>query len=110
MSDQGVTKWKMVPEKATIEMSIAFAEQFYAKKRGYDDDDISDWYAAMLQAAPTPPPTDEYQRGFQAGAASMAEQAAKVAEDQAQELNRQRDPGMANHDRALAAKIRKLVP
>ncbi len=36
------------------------------------------------------------------------EEAAALLDDNAQHFNRLRDPGMANHDRALAARIRKL--
>lgn len=41
----------VVPVEPTIEMSIAFAEVFYSKRRCIDDHDISDWYRAMLAAA-----------------------------------------------------------
>ena len=43
----------LVPKEATLDMSIAFAEVYFAKRRGCDDDDISDWWSAMLAAAPT---------------------------------------------------------
>lgn len=41
----------LVPIEPTLDMSIAFAEQFYIKVRCIDDDDISDWWTAMLEAA-----------------------------------------------------------
>ena len=47
--------WKLVPVEPTLEMSIAFGESFYAKERCIDDDQISDWWGAMLSAAPQPP-------------------------------------------------------
>lgn len=36
------------------------------------------------------------------------EECAKLLDESAQEFNRLRDPGMANHDRALARKLRAL--
>lgn len=44
--------WVLVPREATLDMSIAFGEAFYRKRRAIDDDDISDWWSAMLAAAP----------------------------------------------------------
>lgn len=38
------------------------------------------------------------------------EKCAAILDDSAQEFNRLRDPGMANHDRALARKLRSLKP
>jgi hypothetical protein len=38
------------------------------------------------------------------------EAAACLLEESAQALSRQHDPGMANHDRALAARVRQLRP
>jgi hypothetical protein len=43
----------LVPKEPTLDMSIAFAECFYSKRRCIDDADISDWYAAMIAAAPS---------------------------------------------------------
>ena len=47
--------WKPMPAVMTLEMSVAFAEAWYSKRRAIDDDDMQDAYAAMLAAAPTPP-------------------------------------------------------
>lgn len=49
------TGWKPMPAVMTLEMSVAFAETWYSKRRAIDDDDMQDAYAAMLAAAPTPP-------------------------------------------------------
>ncbi len=51
--------WKLVPAVMTLEMSVAFAEVWYSKRRAIDDDDMQDAYAAMLAAAPTPPATTQ---------------------------------------------------
>lgn len=48
-------EWKLVPVEPTIDMSVAFAEVFYSGSRAIDDDDIRDWWSAMLAAAPTAP-------------------------------------------------------
>lgn len=45
--------WVLVPKEITLDMCVAFAEQFYARMRCIDDDDYSDWWAATLAAAPT---------------------------------------------------------
>ncbi|USS44662.1 hypothetical protein NFI99_23840 [Burkholderia glumae] len=47
--------WKLVPEKHTLDMSIAFAEAWFSRVRVIDDDDIQDAYSAMLEAAPAAP-------------------------------------------------------
>jgi len=47
--------WKLVPATITLDMSVAFAETWFSKVRCIDDDDMQDAYAAMLDAAPTPP-------------------------------------------------------
>ncbi len=44
----------LVPREATLDMSIAFAEAFYRERRCIDDHDISEWWSAMLDAAPKP--------------------------------------------------------
>ena len=48
-------QWQWVPKEPTLEMSVAFAEAFYAKVRAIDDDNITDWWKAMLAAAPSQP-------------------------------------------------------
>ncbi|WP_186215905.1 hypothetical protein [Burkholderia gladioli] len=47
--------WKLVPEKHTLDMSIAFAEAWFSRVRVIDDDDIQDAYSALLDAAPAAP-------------------------------------------------------
>lgn len=49
------SEWKLMPVQATLDMSIAFAEVFYSKRRCIDDDNIADWWGAMLAAAPSTP-------------------------------------------------------
>jgi hypothetical protein len=46
--------WRLVPVEPTLDMSIAFGETFYIKSRAIDDDYITDWWQAMLEAAPSP--------------------------------------------------------
>lgn len=47
--------WVLVPRLPTLDMSVAFAEAFYSQRRAIDDDQIGDWWAAMLAAAPQVP-------------------------------------------------------
>lgn len=46
--------WQLVPKTHTMDMSVAFAEAFYSRARTVDDDDISDWWDALIAAAPQP--------------------------------------------------------
>lgn len=59
--------WKLVPEVMPLEMSIAFAEVWYSKRRAIDDEDMQDAYGAMIEAAPAAP--------FSAAPASAQEEA-----------------------------------
>ena len=47
--------WVRVPITPTLDMEIAFAEQWYSKRRAIDDCEMSDCYDAMLAAAPQQP-------------------------------------------------------
>ena len=47
--------WVAVPWQITTEMVVAFADTWYRKRRAFDDPEMDDAYAAMLQAAPNPP-------------------------------------------------------
>ena len=49
--------WQLVPKTHTTDMSVAFAEAFYSRARTVDDDDISDWWDALIAAAPQPKET-----------------------------------------------------
>lgn len=51
--------WKLVPLKHTLDMSVAFAETWYTKRRCIDDDDMQDAWSAMIDAAPQPPAPQE---------------------------------------------------
>lgn len=56
----GITPgWKLVPVAHTLEMSIAFGECFYSKRRACDDDDIQDIWDSLLKAAPQPPQVEQ---------------------------------------------------
>lgn len=47
--------WVAVPWQITTDMVVAFADTWYRKRRSFDDPEMDDAYAAMLQAAPNPP-------------------------------------------------------
>lgn len=44
--------WVMVPRRMTLEMEVAFCEQWFSKRRCVDDADMDDCWAAALAAAP----------------------------------------------------------
>lgn len=46
--------YALVPLEPTDDMTVAFAEAWFSKARPIDDCEMSDAYAAMLAAAPTP--------------------------------------------------------
>ncbi|CAJ47996.1 hypothetical protein [Bordetella avium] len=62
MTNQAIPHgWRLVPAEMTLDMSIAFAEAWYSKRRVIDDHEMQDAYAAMLAAAPGQPASDTYQ-------------------------------------------------
>jgi phytoene/squalene synthetase len=54
--------WRMVPEEPTREMWAAMADTLYGYKNRHHDKVVGDLWAAMLEAAPLPPPPAEGER------------------------------------------------
>lgn len=99
-------------EEARQELALGIA--FIGRDRGTDRldktlDGLVERFVKMdqriLSALATPPAQGD---AAQPGADGL-EKAARYMEDRAQEYNRIRDPGMANHCRACASGIRKLA-
>lgn len=75
-----------------------------AKEKGVNLPEATDWSGELRKAGET---IAALRKEGNAATANERERCAALLEARAQEFNRLRDPGMANHCRSLAARIRK---